>query len=55
MLRRRHVTFHIDEPARDRWLHHMDVAITALGPPPEVATALREYFALAADAMVNQP
>lgn len=54
MLRRRHVAFPIDVAARDRWLDHMDAAIVRVAPPDAVATALRDYFAMAADAMVNR-
>lgn len=53
MLRRRHIPFPIDQAARDRWVAHMSGAIDVLSPPEEVATALRDYFTLAADAMVN--
>ncbi len=53
MLRRRHVPFPIDQAARDRWVMHMFGAVDTLSPPEAVAQALRDYFALAADAMVN--
>lgn len=54
MLRRRHIPFPIDQAARDRWVTHMSAAIDQLAPPDDVATALRDYFAMAADAMVNR-
>lgn len=54
MLRRRHMPFAIDRDARDRWVRHMGEAVAELGPPPPVAAALEQYFAMAADAMVNQ-
>lgn len=55
MLRRRHIPFPIGVDARDRWVAHMRAAVAELGPPDEVAQALEDYFAMAADAMVNQP
>jgi truncated hemoglobin YjbI len=33
----------------------MSAAVDELAPPDDVATALRDYFSMAADAMVNQP
>jgi len=53
-LRMRHVPFAIDGDARDRWLAAMDGALDDVGPPPEVDTAMREYFAMAAEAMRNR-
>lgn len=52
-LRMRHAPFPVDALARDRWLEHMRAAIAAIAPPVEVAKALDEYFAYAADAMRN--
>ncbi len=52
-LRMRHADFPVGDLARDRWLEHMRAAIAALEPPAEVARALEEYFAYAADAMRN--
>lgn len=52
-LRMRHADFSVGELARDRWLEHMRAAIAAADPAPEVAKALEEYFAYAADAMRN--
>jgi hemoglobin len=52
-LRMRHAPFAIDPVARDRWLLHMRAAVAEMDPPPEVATALEDYFAFAAEAMRN--
>ena len=53
-LRMRHVPFAIGEDERDRWLAAMHGAIDELDPPVPIAGALREYFAMAADAMRNR-
>lgn len=53
-LRMRHVPFAIGEEERDRWLAAMYGAIDDLAPAAEIAVALRDYFALAADAMRNR-
>ena len=50
----RHRDFPIDVAARDRWLGHMRAAVTAMDPPPPVATRLLAYFETAADAMRNR-
>lgn len=52
-LRMRHAGFVIDEMARDRWLHAMRGALDQLNPPTPYATALMDYFVMAADAMRN--
>ena len=54
-LRMRHAPFAIGFGERDRWLVHMRAAVEAMDPLPEVAQALTEYFALAADALRNLP
>ena len=54
-LRMRHAPFVVGETERDRWLVHMRAAVASLDPPPDVATALEDYFAYAADAMRNAP
>ena len=53
-LRMRHAPFAIDAAARDRWLVHMRAAIAELAPPPDVATALERYIAMAAESMRNR-
>lgn len=54
-LRMRHAPFTIGIDARDRWLVHMRAAIAAMEPPPQVAAALEDYVAMAADALRNHP
>jgi hemoglobin len=53
-LRLRHLPFEIGAEERDRWLAHMRAAIASLDPAPEVAAALDEYFAMAAEALRNR-
>jgi hemoglobin len=53
-LRMRHAPFAIGAQARDRWLLHMREAVDSLRPSPPVATALLEYFDMAAEAMRNR-
>jgi hemoglobin len=53
-LRMRHFPFAIGPQERDRWLVHMQAAIDATDPPPEIAARLREYFLMAAEAMRNR-
>jgi hemoglobin len=53
-LRMRHAPFAIGEDERDRWLASMNGAIAELNPPAPIAGALRDYFAIAADAMRNR-
>src|SRR5690625_5668386 len=52
-LRMRHVPFHINPAARDRWLHHMKVAVDELDLPPTYHATLWDYLERAAHAMVN--
>lgn len=54
-LRMRHFPFAIGVEERDRWLTHMRAAVASLDPPPEVATALTDYFDMAAESLRNQP
>jgi len=54
-LRMRHAPFAIGTDERDRWLTHMRSAIEAMAPAAEVATALMDYFDMAADSLRNQP
>jgi hemoglobin len=53
-LRMRHAPFAIGEDERDRWLASMNGAIAELHPPAHIAGALRDYFAIPADAMRNR-
>ncbi|GLJ60319.1 MULTISPECIES: globin [Microbacterium] len=52
-LRMRHVGFHIDPEARDRWLAHMRAAVDELGLSPVHEATLWDYLERAAHAMVN--
>jgi hemoglobin len=56
-LRMRHAPFAVGEPERDAWLVHMRLALRTVvaerDVDPEVEARMAEYFAMAADAMVN--
>ncbi|MFE1644973.1 globin [Microbacterium sp. P01] len=52
-LRMRHMPFHVNPDARDRWLSHMRAAVDALDLPPLHEATLWDYLNRAAHAMVN--
>lgn len=54
-LRMRHAPFAIGEAERDAWLGHMNAAVAAMedSAPSGVGDAMREYFANAANHMIN--
>ena len=52
-LRMRHQPFTINPDARDRWLHHMRIAVDSLDLPPLHEATLWGYLERAAHAMVN--
>jgi hemoglobin len=52
-LRMRHAEFHIDERARDTWLHHMREALDDVGLPPAADQVMWTYLENAAEALVN--
>lgn len=52
-LRMRHIPFHVNPDARDRWLKHMRTAVDALELAPIHEVALWDYLERAAHAMVN--
>ena len=54
-LRLRHMPYHIDAEARQRWLTHMTAAVDALDLPPLYREELMDYLDRAAHAMTNQP
>ena len=54
-LRMRHATFAIGEPERDAWLKHMTAAVTAAELDAEAQAAMLDYFAMAAQHLVNRP
>jgi hemoglobin len=43
-LRMRHAPYHIDGPARDRWVQLMGRALDEAALPPEVDALLRPFF-----------
>jgi hemoglobin len=54
-LRMRHAPFAIGEPERDAWLAAMLAAVDDADAPEVAKHAMREYFAMAATAMINVP
>ncbi|MGT2426728.1 globin [Amnibacterium kyonggiense] len=52
-LRMRHMPFKVNPAQRDRWLHHMRVAVDELQLPPLYESELWAYLERAAHAMVN--
>lgn len=56
-LRQRHLPFVITEAERDAWFGHMaaalDSVVTERGTPAEVEAQMLDYFAHAADFLVN--
>jgi len=52
-LRMRHMPFHVDPDARDRWLRHMRAAVDEIALPPMLEAPLWDYLERAAYAMVN--
>lgn len=53
-LRMRHFPFAIGSLEHDAWLSTMTSAVDAMAPPPEIGTALVDYFTMAARHLVNQ-
>jgi hemoglobin len=53
-LRQRHAPFHIDEPARDRWIALMMRALDTAGLPADATEVLRTFFASTATFMINR-
>jgi Truncated hemoglobins len=52
-LRMRHMPFHINPDARDRWLRCMKVAVDEAGLPPLYQAQLWDYLERAAYSLVN--
>lgn len=52
-LRMRHAPFKVNPAARDRWLHHMKVAVDELELPAEQHEMLWDYLQRAAFSLVN--
>jgi len=53
-LRMRHLPFTIDAAARDAWLSHMHAAVDELALPDPARQVLLDYFAHAANFLVNR-
>jgi len=54
-LRMRHIGFHIDSAARDRWLSLMAASIADQGMDAQLESELWKYFVAAAFGMQNVP
>ena len=52
-LRMRHMTFPIDQTARDRWLKYMLESIDEVGIDEPARTTMREYFERGSAFMIN--
>ena len=52
-LRMRHAPFKINPAARERWLHHMRIAVESLDLPQAQHEMLWDYLERAAHSMVN--
>jgi hemoglobin len=53
-LRARHSPFHINQSARDRWMHLMNNAFWEAALPAEVEHVLRKFFDGMSSFMINQ-
>jgi len=53
-LRMRHMPFHIDGAARNRWVELMTRALEEAQFPPEPDAVLREFFASVATFLINR-
>jgi len=53
-LRMRHFPFAIGAEERDRWLHHMEVALAETSVPGPIRRDMLEYFRMAAEALRNR-
>lgn len=55
-LRMRHMPFAIGRKERDAWMRHMSAAVDAAEDlDPEIARRFMDYFATAADHLINSP
>jgi hemoglobin len=54
-LRARHMPFHINQAARDRWMQLMDQAFKDSTLPTEAEQFLRTFFEQMSTFMINQP
>jgi len=53
-LRMRHFPFAIGTAERDRWLEHMRAAVAEMDPPPQIVSALLDYFERGAEMVRNR-
>ena len=53
-LRARHLPFHINRVARDRWMQLMNNAFAEAALPPEAEQVLRAFFEQMSTFMINQ-
>jgi hemoglobin len=53
-LRARHLPFHIDQAARDRWMQRMDAAFAEAALPAPAEQLLRDFFGQMSTFMINQ-
>jgi hemoglobin len=54
-LRMRHAPFAIGVAERDAWFRHMAAALASMEVEPDIEARMIDYFATAADAMMNTP
>ena len=54
-LRARHAPFHIDAPARQRWVRLMEHALDQAALDPEAEAVLRAFFRDTASFLINRP
>jgi hemoglobin len=54
-LRMRHMPFHINQAARDRWMALMSNAFAEAALPADAEQFLREFFSQMSTFMINQP
>ncbi len=52
-LRIRHAPFVVNQAARDRWFQLMNASLEKAGFAPEIAAALRAFFAETASFLIN--
>lgn len=54
-LRMRHIPFHINQAARDRWMQLMTQAFAEAALPAEAGQYLRDFLEKMSSFMINQP
>jgi hemoglobin len=53
MLKMRHMPYKVTSHMRDRWLIHMNYAVTVVGFPPEEESLMRDYIERAGEYLIN--